>query len=160
MQISITHITTFLNTLEETPSRIASASAGLESARLHFRPDKKTWSANDNLAHLRACADVWGNSMLEMIAQDHPTLPYLSPPMWLRKAGYLKLDFHESLSVFTRQRAVFMSQLKLLTIQDWSRGATLVLPTRSWQETVFRYARRMALHERTHCGQIEALLRK
>ena len=152
-------IETFLEILTATPQRLASASAGLENARLHFKPDKKSWSANDILAHLRACADMWGKSMKAMISQDHPTLQYVSPRVWIRKTDYPKLDFHASLLAFTSQRQDLLETLKALAIQDWSRAASFTDSTPGRQDTVFSYARRMALHESDHCEQIEALLK-
>jgi hypothetical protein len=152
-------IETFLEILTATPRRIASASTGLENARLHFKPDKKAWSANDILAHLRACADVWGKSMAAMLAQDHPTLRYISPRTWIRKTDYPKLEFRVSLLAFTKQRDDLLKSLQTLAFEDWSRGASFTASTPDRQDTVFSYARRMALHESGHCEQIEALLK-
>ncbi len=152
-------IQTFLATLAATPQRLASASAGLESARLHFKPDKKTWSANDILAHLRTCADVWGKSMIAMLEQDHPTLRYVSPRTWIRKTNYPSLEFHASLLAFTGQRNDLLKRLEPLAFEDWSRAASFTATTLGRQETVFSYARRMALHESVHCEQIEGLLK-
>lgn len=152
-------IETFLQILTATPQRLASASAGLENERLYFKPDKKAWSANDILAHLRACADVWGKSMAAMLTQDHPTLRYISPRTWIRKTDYPKLEFRASLLAFTRQRNDLLKSLQPLTIAEWSRAASFTETTLGRQETVFSYARRMALHEIGHCEQIEALLK-
>ncbi len=44
-----------------TPHRIAALTADLAPAQLHTTPNPGEWSANDVLAHLRACADVWGS---------------------------------------------------------------------------------------------------
>jgi len=49
--------------LAATPRRIASLSREVEISELHFRPHPDSWSANDILAHLRACADVWGRAL-------------------------------------------------------------------------------------------------
>jgi hypothetical protein len=152
-------IQTFLEILTATPQRLASASAGLENARLYFKPNQKAWSANDILAHLRACADVWGKSMAAMLMQDHPTLRYVSPRTWIRKTDYPKLEFRVSLLAFTLQRDDLLKSLKPLTIVEWSRAASFTATTLGRQETVFSYARRMALHESVHCQQIEALLK-
>ena len=152
-------IETFLETLTLTPQRLASASAGLESARLHFKPDKKAWSANDILAHLRACADVWGKSIAAMLEQDHPTIRYVSPRTWIRKTDYPSLEFRASLLAFTAQRDDLLKRLQPLALEDWSRAASFTDNTPGRQDTVFSYARRMALHERGHCEQIEALLK-
>ena len=50
-----------LTILSETPPRIAALTAGLATSLLHRAPNPGEWSANNVLAHLRSCADVWGN---------------------------------------------------------------------------------------------------
>ena len=159
MKIAPDEIKAVLKVLATTPRRIAAASQVFENARLHFKPDEATWSANELLAHLRACADVWGKSMLMMLAQDQPTLRYVSPRTWIRKTDYLELEFGVSLQAFTRQRQELVKSLKVLEIKDWSRSATFTATTKGRQQTVFSYARRMANHENEHCEQLEALLK-
>jgi hypothetical protein len=44
--------------LTETPPRIAALTASLAAAQLHAAPGQGEWSANEVLAHLRACADM------------------------------------------------------------------------------------------------------
>lgn len=55
--------------LAETPRSLAAITGGLTLAQLHSAPAPGEWSANDVLAHLRACADVWGNCIAEILAQ-------------------------------------------------------------------------------------------
>ncbi|MGH2486961.1 MAG: hypothetical protein ACRDHE_13205, partial [Ktedonobacterales bacterium] len=43
--------------LAETPPRLAGLTASLAPAQLRTIPSPDEWSANDVLAHLRACAD-------------------------------------------------------------------------------------------------------
>jgi hypothetical protein len=152
-------IETLLKHLADTPHRIASASQGHERTRLHFRSDADVWSANDVLAHLRACADVWGKAIVAMIAQDHPTLRYVSPRTWIRKTDYPEQEFHRSLEAFAKQRSELLNVLKALENVDWSRGATFTATTRGREQTVLSYARRIADHESVHCEQIEVLLK-
>lgn len=85
MDVTSTEIANLLKLLAATPRRLAAVSRSLNNARLRSRPDDLTWSANDILAHLRACADVWGKSILAMIAYNHPTLRYVSPRTWIKK---------------------------------------------------------------------------
>ena len=148
-----------LDLLAATPLRIAAASRGHTTARLHFKPDEDAWSANDILAHLRACADVWGKSILAMIAQDHPTLRYVSPRTWIRKTDYPGQDFHQSLQAFVQQRDDLLRALKALDHADWSRRATFTATTKGRDQTVLSYAQRMAQHENEHCEEIEAMLK-
>ncbi len=49
-----------LTILKETPPRLEKLTAGLASAQLHTAPGAGEWSANEVLAHLRACNEVWG----------------------------------------------------------------------------------------------------
>ncbi len=158
MQGTSAEIEKVLTLLVGTPHRLASMTSGLEHARLHVKPDKDAWSVNDILAHLRACADVWGQSMLTMIAQDHPTLRYVSPRTWIRKTDYHVQEFHISLQAFANQRNDLLRSLKPLAIEGWSRGATFTGTVQGREQTVFSYAQRMAEHETEHLEQIESIL--
>src|SRR5262245_23619359 len=121
MKVSPDETENVLRLLTATPRRIASLSRCVEISKLHFRPHPDSWSANDILAHLRACADVWGKSIVEMITRDHPKLRYISPRSWIRKTDYLELECRESLKAFTDQRHELLRSLKGLAIKDWSR---------------------------------------
>ena len=159
MKVTQVEIENVLGLLAATPRRIASLSPEVEISQLHFRPHPSSWSANDILAHLRACADVWGKGIVEMISTDHPKLRYISPRSWIRKTDYLELDFRGSLKAFTDQRRELLKTLKGLAIKDWSRSATMTAQTKEREETVYNYACRIAEHENKHCDQIEAVLK-
>jgi uncharacterized damage-inducible protein DinB len=160
MKVADAEIEQVLKLLRQTPRRIAAASNGLANPRLHFKPDENSWSANDILAHLRACADVWGKGITAMITQDHPTLRYVSPRTWIRKTNYLELEFEVSLQAFAQQRQELLKAMKALARKDWLRGATFTATTRGREQTIFSYARRIAEHENEHCQQIEASLKQ
>jgi hypothetical protein len=158
MKVDPSEIKQTLELLEATPLRLASLTKGIDNSRLHLKPDESTWSANEILAHLRACADVWGKSILAMIVQDHPTLRYISPRTWIRKTDYPQQEFHSSLEAFTVQRSELLKSLRALKIEDRSRGATFTGTTRGREHTVLSYAGRIVQHESEHCAQIEDLL--
>jgi hypothetical protein len=147
-----------LESLAEAPQRMVAMTSHLENARLCTKPDKDTWSANDILAHLRACADVWGKSILAMIAKDNPTLRHISPRTHIRKTNYLTQDFHTSLQAFTKQRAELLAALKPLTSEGWSRTAIFTGTTRGRDQTVFSYAQRIVEHENPHLDEIQIIL--
>ena len=88
--------------LAEAPRRIAALTAGLAPARLHAAPNSDEWSANDVLAHLRACADVWGGSIVTMVREDHPTIRAISPRTWIHDTDYPDREFAPSLQAYTR----------------------------------------------------------
>lgn len=143
-----------LKLLTELPQRIAKATDGIDEAHLQFKADEKTWSVNDILAHLRSCADVWGDSVEAMLAEDNPKVPYRHPRQWIKKTNYLDLSFQESFQAFQVQRKEFLKVLKGLSFAAWSRGATI----KGREHTVFTQVRRLALHESEHVEQIESLL--
>ncbi len=158
MQATSTEIEQILTLLAATPHRLASMTSGLENARLHVKPDNDAWSVHDILAHLRTCADVWGQSMLAMISQDHPTLRYVSPRTWIRKTDDHAQECHISLQAFANQRNDLLRSLKPLAIEGWSRGATFTGTVKGREQTVFSYAQRIAEHETEHLEQIESIL--
>lgn len=49
-----------LDRLTQAPQRISAVTAPLSPAQLRTAPKSDEWSANDLLAHLRSCSDMWG----------------------------------------------------------------------------------------------------
>lgn len=145
--------------LTASPERIASLTADLSSAQLRTPPAPDEWSANDVLAHLRACADVWGGCISRMLAEDEPTLRAINPRTWIERTDYLTLDFQTSLRAFTDQRAELLSILEPTPPEAWSRAATVTGAGKPLRRTVFSYAEWLATHERPHVKQIERIAR-
>jgi uncharacterized damage-inducible protein DinB len=113
-----------LSLLAEAPRHIKVVTACLDSARLHIGPLEGEWSANEILAHLRACADVWGGSIVTTVREDHPTIRAINPRTWIRDTDYLERAFRPSLRAYTQQRTELLALLESLSPQDWSRGGT------------------------------------
>jgi DinB superfamily len=155
MKATPAQIEEVLQTLAETPRRIAVATETTAAEQLMYRPDAKSWSANDILAHLRACADVWGETIEAMLQEDEPTLKHISPRTYIRKTCYPELPFQDSFQAFVGQRDDLLQTLGGLEFAGWSRGALI----KDRRHTVFTQARRLALHEATHIEQLEALPR-
>jgi hypothetical protein len=147
-----------LTLLAETPPHLAALTAGLASAQLHTRPTPQEWSANDVLAHLRACADVWGKCIVAMIAEDMPTLRAVNPRTWIKQTDYLELEFRPSLRSFATQRAVLLAVLAPLPPEGWLRAATVTGAGKVLERNVLFYAQWLARHERPHIKQIERLV--
>ena len=145
--------------LEETPRRIADLTAALRPAQLRVIPRRDEWSANDVLAHLRACADVWGGCMEAILAEDAPTLRAVNPLTWIKKTDYLVLGFRASLRSFTIQRAALLDVLEPLAPAAWSRTATITGAGKLLERNVLFYGRWLAGHERAHVKQIESIVK-
>ena len=147
-----------LTLLAETPPRLAALTADLSPAQLHTRPTHDGWSAHEVLAHLRACADVWGNCIVAMIAQDTPTLRAVNPRTWIKQTDYLDLEFQPSLRSFATQRADLLAVLSPLPPEGWSRAATVTGAGKVLERTVLFYAQWLARHERQHVKQVERIV--
>jgi hypothetical protein len=148
-----------LTLLRETPTRIAALTADLSPEALQRRPTPAEWSANEVLAHLRACADVWGNYIRTLIAEDQPQFRAVSPRTWIKQTDYPELDFRPSLHAFTRQRADLLAVLDSLPIEAWSRAATVTMVGKVLERTMLSYAERLVVHEKPHVRQIERIVK-
>ena len=142
-----------LTLLAETPENIATITAGLTPAQLQAFPGPDEWSANDVLAHLRSCADVWGKCIRTMIDQDAPRIRAISPRSWIKRTNYRELKFRPSLRDFAAQRADLLALLTHLTPKAWSRTARVTAAGKVLTPTVLSYAERLAVHERHHMEQ-------
>ena len=147
-----------LTILAETPPRITALTTDLDPAHLHAKPNRDEWSANNILAHLRACADVWGHCIALIITQDKPTIRAINPRSWINSTNYLEQEFQPSLQAFTTQRADLLTLLEPLAHNDWSRTATITGAGKVLERTVHAYAQRLAEHERPHLKQMKRLV--
>lgn len=140
--------------LREEPARIAALTGGLTSEQLRAAPAPGGWSAAEVLAHLRACADIWGGAIGRILAEDHPTIRAIDPRAWVEQTDYRELEFWPSLEAFARQRDDLLATIEHLPLESWSRAATVTGAGRPLQRTVHSYAQRLARHERPHVRQI------
>ena len=63
-----------MDQLRTTPVRLRELAAGVPAETLRTSPAPDEWSANDVLAHLRACSDKWGECATRIVEEDHPRL--------------------------------------------------------------------------------------
>jgi hypothetical protein len=146
-----------LTALAEGPPRIAEYTAGLTKVQLEAAPGPGEWSANDVLAHLRSCADVWGDCIALILDQDRPTIRAVNPRTWITKTDYPEQDFQSSLRAFTRQRGALLAVLEPLSPKAWSRSASVTGAGKPIERTIQSYAEWMAEHERPHLKQIKRI---
>jgi hypothetical protein len=147
-----------LTMLAETPPRMAALTTGLAPVQLRTKPNPDEWSTNDVLAHLRACADVWGNCIAEILEQDTPTLRAVNPRTWIKSTDYVEQEFRPSLRAFARQRTDLLQVLKPLDPEDWASTATVTGAGKPLARSLLFYAQWLARHERPHIKQIERIV--
>ena len=143
--------------LDANPARLADITRGLSNAQLHRKPAPDEWSANDVLAHLRCCADVWGAYIARILEQDRPTYRAESPRGRLEHTDYPETPFAESLGAFVTQRAALLARLRAIPGDAWSRAATVKHAGKVKTLTVLSYARQLAQHEHKHMAQFERI---
>jgi DinB family protein len=144
--------------LAEHPPRIATLTEGLTPTQLRACPSPDEWSANDVLAHLRSCADVWGNYIRLILTEDRPKIRAVSPRTWIHRTDYPALEFSPSFHAFTIQRADLLAVLEPLPPETWSRAAMVTMVGKVMDRTVLDYASRLVIHERSHVNQIEQIV--
>ena len=142
-----------LEQLDIGPARIAEIVTGLTAAQLRTAPAPDQWSANELLAHLRCCADVWGSYIRRILDEDAPTIRVVSPRGWITRTNYLDLEFAESLHAFRLQRSELLAELNSLTASQWARTAIAKASHKTVTSTVLDYAERLATHEHHHFDQ-------
>ncbi|NJC98801.1 MAG: hypothetical protein C3F07_11195 [Anaerolineales bacterium] len=155
MKATPAEIEKYLEMLEETPRQIEVATKRVDEARLQYHADRKSWSVNDILAHLRSCADLWTHSIYAMLAEDDPEIPDIDERKWTRAARYSELPFAESFQAYVVQRRNLLRVLNALPFGSWERSASIL----GRRHTVFSQVRRMAKHEAEHINQIAELLK-
>jgi hypothetical protein len=144
--------------LAATPPRLDALTADLAPTQLQAVPTPEEWSATDVLAHLRSCADIWGNCIAAMLAEDHPRLRAIDPRTWIKLMDYRDLEFRLSLRAFAAQRTELLAVLEPLPPAGWSRAATVTSPRGRLERTVLFYAQLLARHEQAHLEQIERMI--
>ncbi len=144
--------------LRENAFRLAALTDGLPLERLHTASQPNEWSANDVLAHIRACCDVWGGNIARILADEHPTFAGMNPRTWMKKTDYPEWPFEVAFSAFLAPREEQLSTLDALAPDDWERTATVTSYGQANERTVRSYASQLAKHERAHVQQIERVL--
>ena len=91
-----------LAALAATPSRLAALTAGLDPALLRTRPAPDEWSAVAVLAHMRACADMWGKAIMTILAEDRPTFRAVNPATWIKQSGLSRSGIRALVARFYR----------------------------------------------------------
>ena len=145
-----------LEILESTPAGLAAATVGLRAVEKAAAPRAGEWSLVELLAHLRACADVWGGAMTVIAEGEQRGIRAVNPLTSVERTDYRSLPFDASLQAFTRQRQDLLPRLLRLAPAEWERTAVVTGAGRPLQRSALFYGRWLAGHERSHRRQIAA----
>lgn len=153
-------VSRILELLRQSPLRIGKIISSVETERLYMRIDREPWSVNDILIHLRACSDVWGETIMVMLTQDNPIQRYKSPRAFMKKAKYQDQKIDLALASYTEERQKLVKVLTSLEDAGWARPGTYTGTTPHQRtQTVWSLTNRVVSHEQPHLEQIESLLR-
>jgi uncharacterized damage-inducible protein DinB len=153
-------VSRILELLKQGPVRIAKAIRSVQTERLYVRTTEEPWSISDILVHLRACSDVWGETIMAMLIQDNPIQRYKSPRAFMKKPKYHEQEFVTALESYTQERQKLVKVLTNLDDAGWARPGTFTGTTpRHRNQTVWSLTNRIVNHEQPHLEQIESLLR-
>lgn len=106
------------------------------------------------LAHLRSCADIWSYSIYAILAtRDQPILAQINAHKWTDSLGYTKIKFASSFQIFKINRSDLLRVLRTLPSESWDRTARIG----DREHSIYSQARRMSLHEVSHCQELESI---
>ena len=146
--------------LRTSVARLRELTTDLTDEQLHASPDPGEWSINDVLAHLRACNDVLGDAMKQIVAEADLRLKAVSPRAWQQKSGYHDWRFRAALDAFADRREALLEVLEPLPLDAWQRTAIVsVPPGKSYERSVQYYGDWLAAHERAHLRRMGRELR-
>lgn len=148
-----------LELLKQGPLRIRKAIRNVDEERLDLRTTEEPWSVRDILIHLRACSDVWGETIMTMWSEDNPIQRYRSPRSFMKSPKYQGQDLNFALRTYAQERRKLVNVLTNLDGVGWTRPGTCTGTTpRHRDQTVWSLTNRIVNHEQPHLEQIEALL--
>jgi uncharacterized damage-inducible protein DinB len=160
MKLDSKDIQRVIEMLKQAPLRIKKATNNVQSKQLHVRTADEPWSINDILIHLRACSDVWGDTITNMLREDNPSQRYQSPRAFMKKPKYQNQEFPAGLDSYTQERQKLIKVLMGLDQAGWSRPGTYTgVTARHQHQTVWSLVNRILDHEQPHLDQIETLLK-
>jgi hypothetical protein len=146
--------------LAEQPERLAALTADLTPEALRAAPRPGAWSQVDILAHMRACADVAGEAMRRIVAEDNPAFRAVNPRAWAEEAGYRAQEFRPLLQAFSRHRAELVTILRALPPEAWARAGQVKGAGPAKTRTVDFYAAWMVRHEAQHVTEVRRMVKR
>ncbi len=141
--------------LSNVPMTIAYLVMDWVDSDFNQRRSADAWSAAEILAHLRASDDILSHRVYALLVRDMPILPSYDERHWAEIAGYRRIDFRASLTLFTIRRAELVATLHSLPIEAWKRqGHHDELGFIS----VYDVVKKLVEHEEEHCAQLETIV--
>jgi len=143
-----------LKVQQETAKKLQKLIKPLNKKQLTFKPDAKTWSIAEVLAHL-ADAELVGGWRMRLIAGSNGvTLQPFDQDVWADVFTYGKQDPKVSLETFRVLRENNLRMLKALPENAWENYG---MHQERGKETLAHIVRMFAGHDLNHLAQVERI---
>jgi uncharacterized damage-inducible protein DinB len=141
-----------LDTVAQTPARIAGLAAAIGTARADVAPTPGKWSAREIVAHLADCEAVFAFRLRQTLAEDNPTIQPFDQEKWA--AVYAAYDLASALEAFAALRRWNVALIRSLDPEAFKRRVTH--PERGAM-TFQTLVETMGGHDLNHIAQLERI---
>jgi FMN phosphatase YigB (HAD superfamily) len=117
-------------------------------------PNKKHWSINQTLCHLRDVEhEVYLPRIRTLLNEDNPHISAIDTDRWAEERSYIQESGKEAFKDFSKSRLQLIDQLDNLTPEEWKRPARHALLGPTTLAEIFKIATE---HDLLHLSQIRA----
>ncbi len=141
-----------LETIAQTPDRIAAMLVTIGEKRVGEAPGPGKWSAREILAHLADCELVFSFRLRQTLAEDNPTIQPFDQEKWA--ATYSAYDAASAFAVFSALRRWNLALIGSLKPDSLQRKMTH--PERG-EMTFLTIVETMGGHDVNHLQQLERI---
>jgi hypothetical protein len=148
-------VSAVIDALERAPEIVVPLVREVPAAVLKRRPPSGKWSIHEHACHLAAVHSLFFDRLDQMLTAPAPVITPYDPGTQDPDDALLRLDLHESLAAYVRDRARLVKRLRELSPAEWAQTAEHAEYSRY---SVFIMFRHLALHDFLHAYRIEELL--
>jgi hypothetical protein len=144
-----------LEFLAQTPQRVADLIAGFDRDALHFRPGPDTFSAVEQVCHLRDIENEgYTVRVRRILEEDNPQLDGIDGSQLALERDYQSQDAMSALAAFDAARRALLQLLKNASEAELARACSLEGSTNL---TLAGLAGLMYAHDSEHLAELESL---
>lgn len=146
---------TMIETLERTPSRVASLVEGMATNDLVMKPSDHVFSIRETIHHLRDIeVEGYAVRLTHMLQSERPFLPDIDGDRLAVERRYNDRPHEEPLAEFDRARRACIARLRGMPAESWSKTGEL---EGVGDLTIERLVEMWSTHDTGHLADIERL---
>lgn len=148
-------VSAVVDALERAPNVVVPLVREVPDTVLKRRPKSGKWSAHEHACHLAVVHGLFFQRLETILTSPEPVITPYDPGTQDPDDALLRLDLHDSLDSFVRDRVRLVKRLRELSPEDWRRTAEHAEYSHYSVLIMFRH---LALHDFFHAYRIEELL--